>query len=287
MDPVFVIYHGTCQDGLASAWVIREYYRKKVVGGRPCYFHAGRYGEDPPNVAGKDVIMVDITYKRPVMVEMAKSAKSIMVIDHHKTAKGDLVNMPANVVTYFDMNESGASLAWKILFPGEDLPLLLQHVKDRDLWLFKMEHTKAISACLFSYGYDLDEFDMMVHAVERPDGFPYAEMIREGAAIIRRATSDINALLPVVTRRMRIGNHEVPVANLPLVFTSEAGNLLAQGEPFAACYWDTPTGRVFSLRSTEGGEDVSVIAEKFGGGGHRNASGFSVPFEDLAKMKLL
>jgi nanoRNase/pAp phosphatase (c-di-AMP/oligoRNAs hydrolase) len=52
---------------------------------------------------------------------------------------------------------------------------------------------------------------------------------------------------------------------------------MAAGEPFAACYWDTPDGRVFSLRSREDGVDVSAIAKRYGGGGHRNASGFRMP----------
>jgi len=33
---------------------------------------------------------------------------------------------------------------------------------------------------------------------------------------------------------------------------------------------------VFSLRSQEGGIDVSEIAIKFGGGGHKHAAGFKV-----------
>jgi nanoRNase/pAp phosphatase (c-di-AMP/oligoRNAs hydrolase) len=53
---------------------------------------------------------------------------------------------------------------------------------------------------------------------------------------------------------------------------------MCAGEPFAACYWDTPDGRFFSLRSSDAGEDVSAIAQQYGGGGHRNAAGFSVPF---------
>jgi oligoribonuclease NrnB/cAMP/cGMP phosphodiesterase (DHH superfamily) len=76
---------------------------------------------------------------------------------------------------------------------------------------------------------------------------------------------------------MNIGGHNVRVANLPYTLTSDAGNLMAQGEPFAACYWDTPNGRVFSLRSTDDGMDVSLIAKSYGGGGHRNASGFQKP----------
>ena len=39
---------------------------------------------------------------------------------------------------------------------------------------------------------------------------------------------------------------------------------MAQGEPFAACYYDKEDGRVFSLRSTEDGLDVSEIAKAYG-----------------------
>lgn len=76
---------------------------------------------------------------------------------------------------------------------------------------------------------------------------------------------------------MVIDGFDVPVANLPYTLSSDAGHLMAQGEPFAACYWDTPAGRVFSLRSSDAGEDVSAVAKTYGGGGHRNAAGFQVP----------
>jgi len=78
----------------------------------------------------------------------------------------------------------------------------------------------------------------------------------------------------------------VPVANMPLTMTSDAGHALCewydQGlagsykPPFAACYWDTPLGRVFSLRSRDDGADVSSIAKQYGGGGHARAAGFRV-----------
>ena len=76
-----------------------------------------------------------------------------------------------------------------------------------------------------------------------------------------------------------ISGHLVPIANLPYIYTSEAGHIMSKGRPFAACYYDTPDGRVYSLRSSDEGEDVSAIAEVYGGGGHRNAAGFKVPFD--------
>ena len=62
---------------------------------------------------------------------------------------------------------------------------------------------------------------------------------------------------------------------------------MANGKPFAACYWDTPKGRVFSLRSSDDGADVSEVAKQYGGGGHRNASGFTVSFAQAQAFELL
>lgn len=35
---------------------------------------------------------------------------------------------------------------------------------------------------------------------------------------------------------------------------------------------------MFGLRSIEGGADVSEVAKVYGGGGHKNAAGFTVPY---------
>jgi hypothetical protein len=65
------------------------------------------------------------------------------------------------------------------------------------------------------------------------------------------------------------------------VLKSEIGNTMFHFYPnanFACCYSNnTFTGETYiSLRSVDNATDVSVIAEKFGGGGHRNAAGISV-----------
>src|SRR6185369_16472925 len=146
------IYHGNCADGFGAAWAVR-----KALG--EIDFHAGVYQEDPPDVAGKDVVMVDFSYKRPVLLEMAKNAKSILIIDHHKTAAEDLVNLPANVITKFDMNHSGAVLTWKHFFPDQEPPILLLHIEDRDLWRFALQNTRQIQASVFSYPYDFKIWD--------------------------------------------------------------------------------------------------------------------------------
>ncbi len=258
------IYHGNCADGFGAAWVVR-----KALG--EIEFHPGNYQEPPPDVTGKDVVMVDFTYKRPVLLGMAEKANSILILDHHKTAAEDLIDLPANVTAKFDMNRSGAMLAWDHFFVGEIPPPLLLHIEDRDLWRFALQNTRQIQANVFSFPYDFQVWDTLMATAP-------AALAAEGEAIERKHFKDIRELLGVTTREMVIGGHRVPAANLPYTMSSDAGHELAKGHPFAACYWDTPTGRVFSLRSNAYGVDVSEVAKQYGGGGHRNASGFRVTF---------
>lgn len=295
MKQPLCIYHGNCADGFGAAWSVW-----KALGGK-VDLHAGVYQNDPPDVAGRDVILVDFSYKRPVMEALAMRASSVLVLDHHKSAIDDLLpicvpgrargpygllepkdwqhhldnvaqdiceGIPSAVYAIFDTKRSGATIAWDFFHPGQRRPELIDHIEDRDLWTFRLPGTREIQAALFSFPYDLQRWDDLIL---RGD---IAALRREGEAIERKHHKDVAELVAVTRRPMRIGGHVVPVANLPYTLTSDAGHLMAEGQPFAACYWDTPAGRVFSLRSREEGLDVAEIAKQYGGGGHRNASGF-------------
>ena len=59
------IYHGNCADGFGAAWAVRQYFGDGNV-----EFHAGLHGEAPPDTTGRDVVIVDFCYKRPVLDKM-------------------------------------------------------------------------------------------------------------------------------------------------------------------------------------------------------------------------
>ena len=263
------IYHGNCADGFSGAWVVR-----KALG--DVSFHAGVYQNPPPDVIGKDVVLVDFSYKRREMENIVDRAASVLVLDHHKTAEAALADLPGATVV-FDMDRAGSMIAWDHYFPGEKPPELLNHIQDRDLWRFALPWTREIQATVFSYAYEFDIWDRLMRE-------SVTELAKEGYAIERKHFKDVAELTKVVTRDMTIGGHTVPIANLPYTLTSDAGHMLAKDKPFAGCYWDTPEGRVFSLRSTDEGLDVSEIAKQYGGGGHKHASGFRVPYgHELAR----
>ena len=265
MSKPLCIYHGNCADGFGAAWVFSRH------SGDDFDFHPGVYQDAPPDVEGRDVYLLDFSYKRPVVEAMLESAASVTLIDHHKTALDDLEPIMGRMRCHCGIDHSGAMLAWQFIKGDAEPPPLLRHIEDRDLWRFALPHTREIQANVFSHPYDFKVWDALMYT-------PIAELVAEGKAIERKHFKDVAELVSVFKHRRVIGGYSVPVSNLPYTLTSDAGHLMAQGEPFAACYWDTPTGRVYSLRSTEAGVDVSEIAKQYGGGGHRNASGFRVPY---------
>lgn len=273
------IYHANCADGFGAAWVVR-----KALGADNVDFVAGHYGHPAPDVEGRDVIIVDFSYPYELLVLLGHQARSILIIDHHKTAAEALARLqPApptfaewrtseqHVGTVFDMQRSGAGLTWDYLIPDEPRPRLINHIEDRDLWRFDLPGTKAVTAALFSHAQDFHLWDDLMKR-------HLSDLRGDGHAILRAHDKNVADLLPNA-RRLIIGGHDVPALNCPHFMASDAGHILAQGEPFAACYSDTPKGRVFSLRSQPEGLDVSEVAKQYGGGGHRNAAGFTVPFD--------
>lgn len=283
MSRPLCIYHGNCADGFGAAWVVHKFYNGEVD------FVAGRYQEPPPHVVGRDVIMVDFSYKRDALMQIYCDAASLTIIDHHKTAKDEIdyvVNSPAAEGMYgvdlyveFALENSGAMLAWMHFFPDKDPPQLLRHIEDRDLWKFKLDGTREIQTALFSYPYDFPTWYKLMEE-------DLAVLYREGVVLERKHHKDIKELLGIGLRKMNIGGHIVEVANLPYIFSSDAGHELTKTNAFGACYMDTAKGRYFSLRSTDKGVDVGEIAKQYGGGGHRNAAGFELPFDKAAELEI-
>jgi len=301
MKPL-VIYHANCADGFTAAWAVRQ--------AMDAEFYPGVHGAPPPDVTDRVVILVDFSYPRTQLLEMARAARSLLVLDHHKTAEADLAsgevkvgtvgqvglkvahvvrldNLPdprgawdyysanscvgdAVVCAFFDMDRSGAGIAWDFFHQGAPRPELIDHVEDRDLWRFALPGTREIQAAVFSYPYEFDVWDLLIET-------PMETLRAQGVAIERKHHKDVAELVKVAKRQMVIGHYEVPVASLPYTLASDAGHLMAKGKPFAACYYDKDGGRVFSLRSTDQGVDVSEVAKLYGGGGHARAAGFTVP----------
>jgi hypothetical protein len=273
-----LVFHAGCPDGFGAAWAAW-----RVWGDDASYIPRGH--EDPfePNrFRGALVVFADISIRNEFLLAVAEVAAQVVILDHHLTARNHFMSDPAvenamlerGHVVHFDSNHSGAVLSWNHFHPGEPPPDLLLYVEDQDLWNWKLPRSEEVNAAIGSYPR---EFGVWSRLAARP----IEELAEEGAPIVRANQVEVeNALRNA--HPVHIGDERIEAVNA-LHQRSAIGHELAKrarfGKPWGLVYRVSGTQVDCSIYST-GALDASAVATRFGGGGHRNASGFTVSLAD-------
>ena len=304
MKPL-VIYHADCTDGYGAAFAA---WLK--LGDEAEYLPMNYNGINPADLADltddREVYILDFSLPRVQMESLFANAKRVVWLDHHKTAfdmwigeyfKGihygelDPSDGSGNVIELND-NKSGALLAWEYFHPNTEVPLLIQHIDDRDRWQWKLKGSAKIHAALGSMApWSFDQWEELI-ADEH-----YGSLFSEGGAILRAQKQHVEWMAKqarkcriIVAKPKLNGEHwEADIVvdatglavNAP-IHQSEVGHELANASGTFGCVWYLDAGnRVRCSLRSNGDYDVSVIARSFGGGGHKNASGMEVDVETL------
>ena len=285
-----VIYHGGCSDGWCAAWIAAH-----ALGIGEENLIRASYGSKLPyeKIGPQDTVyLVDFSYPRAELLELATLVGKVIVLDHHKTAQAELADLHGNMLgieVVFDMNRSGARIAFDELmrkdprFHGTDFDrqaeLISAYVQDRDLWQWKLESSREMSAFLASIPFTLADWDRLIQT-------PLRTMVDGGSAILRYMQQKINELVrPSRFMLADIGAfHGVALTNICVGAPgSEVLDVLCKDRPFACGWSQNGDGSYYySLRSNGGDTDVGAFARSmrdrgaaFAGGGHAKAAGFS------------
>lgn len=301
MDTI-VLYHGGCRDGFCAAWVVNKYFQSLGMDNRyeadsrveyiPAY-----YGQDPPNVTGKNVIIVDFCYPLEVMSSLIAVCKSFIWLDHHKTAQPvydwlmntEVTGNLEHVKFQFRNDKSGAGLAWDYFFPNELRPWLVDYVEDRDLWAKKLRMSDRVNSFVACLKFNFSKWDEINDMVSLETAIQYgytAEMKTEQyveevcknvyVVDIFKDRADVGASVDVDD-----GWSNIPIVNICQLDCSEVLHELCKRYPESSfsLYWFKRADGLYQygIRSI-GDFDVSSVAKIFGGGGHKNAAGFQLPY---------
>jgi oligoribonuclease NrnB/cAMP/cGMP phosphodiesterase (DHH superfamily) len=274
-----VWYHANCNDGLAAAAVIHS------IHGDAAIYTPVQYGKPHPDVELNDeIVIVDFSYPRNDLKVLAQQVKSVTVLDHHKTAEAELAgimndpDVPMTLYVAFDQEHSGAAMAWDHYYPEPNysVPMFIELIEDRDLWKFKYTATNELNAGLeLTDRTPADWADILFNEPRM------WAVVDDGKVVIRQKQAVRKNLINNV-HWVKIGEYSVPAVNSPVEISDLAADVLKANPSasFAVIYFDTAEDRVFSLRSrSEQDVDVSAIAKRYGGGGHKNAAGFKVPIQ--------
>lgn len=274
MKDKILLYHKNCPDGYGSRWCFERKW-----GDEMSYIPVAHGAPPPEGLEDKDIWIADFSYPRDILLALKEKNRSITVIDHHKTAEDTLRDLD---FCHFDMSHCGAILSWYYCNGlNKEPPLLLKYIEDQDLWKWQMPFAKEILAVIDSYDYSFRLWEELNYRLQ--DDQKFSEFLAEGSALLRQREKKIKEIY-AKKHTLTVFGEEIPAVNSPL-YQSELAARVAEeaGTKYGLAYYFDGEGYVFSIRcGKEKDFDVSAIAVKFGGGGHKAASGFKV--KDLKEL---
>jgi oligoribonuclease NrnB/cAMP/cGMP phosphodiesterase (DHH superfamily) len=273
-----VIYHGRkCPDGFAAALAAWLFYSGRAE------FLALDHGDIQsvdalPPLAGRAVYILDFSFAPEIMRGIEERAAKLVMLDHHKSAAEKLSGFSCRCgVVHFDMNKSGARLAWEFFQPTKPVPSLVRFVEDRDIWVWQYPESAGFLAAL-----DMEALDFARWAeIAAYSPAQVSDFMARGQAMdekFSKLAADIAEGAQPITFN---GQHGLMV-NAPGVFHSLIGNLLSEKSHTFALMWNAGKDGVVKvgLRSQRN-FDCIALAESMGGGGHAQACGFKM---DVARL---
>jgi nanoRNase/pAp phosphatase (c-di-AMP/oligoRNAs hydrolase) len=278
----YVIYHGNCSDGYASAYSAYEYLSKKYPD-RNVTYHSASFNKLPPlnEITKKNILICDFSYKMPDLMKILKICNKLAILDHHKSAESYLKDLD-DKYKVFRMDHSGAYLTWcyfNTCSPNM-VPKMIKYIEDNDLWLKNLENTLEFTAFMFTLPFTFEEYGKLMD-----DNYIKDTVFIEGKGMVKQNTSIIsNTIKQACPKFIKINKKYYFIGSLnSTILKSEIGNKICdvlKYVNFSAIYSinDYNNSTTFSLRSVKTATDVSLIAEVFGGAGHRNASGMSLNY---------
>ncbi|MEO7953537.1 MAG: DHHA1 domain-containing protein [Polaromonas sp.] len=276
-----VIYHGRrCPDGFAAALAAWLFYEGKAE------FLGLDHGDvksvdQLPALTARAVYILDFSFSADILGGIDERAAKLVMLDHHKSAAEKLNGFACRCgVVHFDMNKSGARLAWEFFHPGVPVPGLVRYVEDRDLWAWRYPESAGFLAAL-----DMEPLDFARWAeIAAYSPAQTAEFMARGQAMDEKF-SKLAADIAEGAQPVSFNGQNGLMVNAPGVFHSLIGNLLsAKSMTFALMWTVGKEGMVKVGLRSQRNFDCIPLAESMGGGGHAQACGFKMDAARLPEL---
>lgn len=288
MKKNLVIYHHPCDDGFGSAYAAWLKFRDDAE-----YFPTN-YGEETPDVKGRFVYILDFSYPKNVMARIFATADGVVWRDHHKSAfdawaggipdDGIYTESRGTINILLDNNKSGAMLSWEYFHPNKVIPpYLMLHIEDNDLWRFKYKNTAAFTQRLRIEPMDFARW----HEIATMNEAAYLDFVSDGNVLLQQYNNHVDKIIDMTATPCAVSPlFKGLAANAPYAYASTVGNKLAEKcGTYGLVWYLAKDGKIRCSLRSRGDYDVTGLAKVYGGGGHKNAAGFSLPsLKELAKL---
>lgn len=278
MKETLVIYHKNCVDGFAAA-----YCAWKEFGNDADYVALGYDERDrfirETNLHGRQVYILDFSFSKVHTKSIILQAEFTTWLDHHKTAFEEWLgndrdfyrSETAHELIILDKSRSGAMITYQTLI-GIPVPDAIKYIDDRDRWIFNHPESQFFSLAVSQIPRAFENWNIL----DIFNNTTAESLVMVGGTIKEYYDIQIKRSIEQTKETCVLCGIEGLCCNLPPMFASDAGHILAtESGTFGATWYRDKEGKIrWSLRSN-GDFDVSEIAKQFGGGGHKNAAGFT------------
>lgn len=280
-----VYYHGgKCLDGFTSAWVAF------LALGETTQFHPMMHHDKLPAHDGDTVYFIDIVPASiDTIVGLAATAKAVIIIDHHPEAAEAVQALAAhnlpNVHVTFNKEKSGAGLALQYFDMDASVKAqirtLVDLIQDEDLYLFRISDTKAICRVARSMPQNFDVWSDLAWKVR---GAPWLnELVAQGELLLEEDAKQIEKVLQHA-KPVTICGETGLMCNCPEWLVNEVGAALAEKSgTYGLCWQANTNGIRMNFRAIRP-YNVRPLAKHFDGGGHEQACGARVSFDQFFEL---
>ena len=275
-----ILYHGRrCPDGFGAALAAWLFYEGQAE------FRGLDHGEiqradDLGELAGRAVYVLDFAFEPALLGEIESRVSKLVVLDHHRSAAEKLMGYQCRCgAVHFDMDKSGARLAWEFFHPEKPVPGLVRYIEDRDIWKWEFPESAGFLAAL----------DMEPRSFERWAEIAAFTLEQEAAFMARGGAMDekfqkLCADIADGAQVLVFNGVQGLMVNCPGMFHSQVGDLLARASGSFALMWNAGAKGVKAGLRSRSQFNCIPLAESFGGGGHAQACGFKMGNERLVEL---
>lgn len=233
--------------------------------------------------AGESIVIADFSFTPEVMERVLKKTKFVTWIDHHKTAFEYKYSQELEGLR--DSKFSGCELAWKHFAPNTVIPRAVELIGDKDKWAWEFgEHTANFNMGMRLYFHQPESaiWDTLFpyFAIPFPvgkvgyDTFRKVEEIeKEGAICVKFRDMFCSDYAKSFGFETEFENYKCFALGI-YMFGSEAFGNKINAYDICLSYEYVGDSWIVGLYSVKD-IDVSKIAQKYGGGGHAKAAGFT------------
>jgi oligoribonuclease NrnB/cAMP/cGMP phosphodiesterase (DHH superfamily) len=257
-------------DGCCSAAVVRRALGTSV------FLHAMEIGDPVPwNVieANEQVALVDYSLPTEDMKRLRDKGGFVWV-DHHKTSLARLREAMADVPGNRTLDEAACVLTWRTFFPDHPIPRAVELIGDRDIWRMQYPETRAFSEGLYNQDFNPAN-DALWGPLLDDDAYHVQALVDRGAVLYEYRMRTIEGSIERYSFETTFEGHRTLAVNHR--GSGDMGEHIRNlGYEVGYCYVDAVRDGSLKTHVTLYSDqiDVSELARKHGGGGHRGAAGF-------------